>query len=62
MVNKDDLFDCSFCGKPRRDVKFIVAGPGVNICDECVLLCTELIFAGKTKLLKGEEAATKTEE
>jgi ATP-dependent Clp protease ATP-binding subunit ClpX len=34
---------CSFCGKPNTDVKKIVAGPGVYICDECVALCNEVI-------------------
>ncbi len=35
--------NCSFCGKPNTDVKKIVAGPGVYICDECVALCNEVI-------------------
>ncbi len=34
---------CSFCGKAQENVKKIVAGPGVYICDECVELCTSII-------------------
>ena len=36
---------CSFCGKSQENVKKIVAGPGVYICDECVELCTSIIEA-----------------
>ncbi len=36
---------CSFCGKAQENVKKIVAGPGVYICDECVELCTNIIEA-----------------
>ena len=36
---------CSFCGKAQENVKKIVAGPGVYICDECVELCTSIIEA-----------------
>ncbi len=39
---KDELF-CSFCGKSQDDVKKLVAGPGVYICDECIELCNEII-------------------
>lgn len=34
---------CSFCGKAQEQVKRLVAGPGVYICDECITLCTEII-------------------
>ncbi len=36
---------CSFCGKSQENVRKIVAGPGVYICDECVELCTSIIEA-----------------
>ena len=36
---------CSFCGKAQENVRKIVAGPGVYICDECVELCTSIIEA-----------------
>ncbi|ANU11335.1 ATP-dependent protease ATP-binding subunit ClpX [Planococcus antarcticus DSM 14505] len=34
---------CSFCGKPQEQVRKLVAGPGVYICDECIELCTEIV-------------------
>ncbi|MGL4369909.1 MAG: ClpX C4-type zinc finger protein, partial [Spirochaetota bacterium] len=34
---------CSFCGKPQEQVKKLVAGPGVYICDECVDLCNDIV-------------------
>jgi len=34
---------CSFCGKTHEQVKRLIAGPGVYICDECVELCTDII-------------------
>ena len=34
---------CSFCGKSQRQVKKLIAGPGVYICDECIGLCVEII-------------------
>ena len=37
------LYRCSFCGKSQTEVKTLVAGPGVFICDECVQLCQEII-------------------
>jgi ATP-dependent protease Clp ATPase subunit len=37
------LYRCSFCGKAQTEVKTLVAGPGVFICDECVQLCREII-------------------
>ena len=36
---------CSFCGKPERIVEKLIAGPGINICDECVALCVEILDA-----------------
>jgi len=38
-----DLLKCSFCGHSQKQVKKLIAGPGVYICDECVLLCTEIL-------------------
>ncbi len=35
--------NCSFCGKSQREVKKLIAGPGVYICDECIELCNEII-------------------
>ena len=38
-----DLLKCSFCGKSQKQVKKLIAGPAVYICDECIDLCNEII-------------------
>jgi len=46
MAKKDDSNDnlfCSFCGKNQKEVKKLIAGPAVYICDECIQLCSEII-------------------
>ena len=48
-----DLLKCSFCGKSQKQVKKLIAGPGVYICDECIDLCNEIIeeeLAGDTEV------------
>ena len=60
MVNQDDSrLKCSFCGKSQDQVKKLIAGPDVYICDECVDLCNEILeeefFEGKEKAEKQEE-------
>jgi ATP-dependent Clp protease ATP-binding subunit ClpX len=50
--SNDDLL-CSFCGKSQDEVKKLIAGPSVYICDECIQLCNEII---------GEEYGQETEE
>ena len=35
--------NCSFCGKPNTEVRKLIAGPGVKICDQCIILCNEVI-------------------
>lgn len=42
--NKNELNRCSFCGKTSDMVDKIVAGPNANICNECILLCNEIVF------------------
>jgi ATP-dependent Clp protease ATP-binding subunit ClpX len=57
---------CSFCGKSQREVKKLIAGPSVYICDECVSLCNEIIheenardsYAGLSKVPKPQEIKT----
>ena len=46
MDNKNTLY-CSFCGKSQNEVKKLIAGPTVFICDECVFLCFEIIVGEK---------------
>lgn len=45
MAKNDEMktIRCSFCGKAQQEVRRIVAGPGVYICDECVELCMEIV-------------------
>ena len=45
---------CSFCGKPQSQVRRLVAGPGVYICDECVEMCMDIV----TDAVRTEEAVT----
>jgi ATP-dependent protease Clp ATPase subunit len=42
-AERGDLLRCSFCNKNQKELKKIIAGPGVYICDECVELCNEII-------------------
>jgi len=39
----DNHLKCSFCGKSQEQVRKLIAGPGVYICDECVELCNEIL-------------------
>ena len=39
----DSHLKCSFCGKSQEQVRKLIAGPGVYICDECVDLCNEIL-------------------
>ena len=41
--DKDKSLFCSFCGKNQHEVKKLIAGPSVFICDECIDLCTDII-------------------
>lgn len=43
MQESADLLKCSFCGKSQKQVKKLIAGPGVYICNECIELCNEII-------------------
>ena len=38
-----ELLKCNFCGKSQKQVRKLIAGPGVYICDECIGLCNEII-------------------
>ena len=50
-VGGEKLLYCSFCGKSQHEVRKLIAGPSVFICDECIDLCNDIIR---------EEAATDT--
>ena len=55
------MYHCSFCGKYQDDLLIIIAGPGVNICDECVDLCNEIVSKRRAekKTEEGEKCQTK---
>ena len=52
MSNKKENFGnlhCNFCGKSQKEVKKLIAGPGVYICDECIELCNDIIYEDSVK-------------
>lgn len=59
----EELLCCSFCGKSQNDVKKLIAGPGVYVCNECIDICNEIInddeqtatAANRTNLPKPQE-------
>ena len=56
--DSSDLLKCSFCGKSQKQVRKLIAGGGVYICDECIELCNEIIeeeLAGAQAQDKGDE-------
>jgi len=66
-----DNFFCSFCGKHQNEVKKLIAGPSVYICDECIMLCNEILEdevypetgeSSELNLLKPSEIAGKLDE
>ncbi len=52
--DNENLF-CSFCGKNQKEVKKLIAGPAVYICDECIQLCSEIIEEESEKDLRESE-------
>src|SRR5476649_1589583 len=53
--SKNTLY-CSFCGKSQHEVRKLIAGPTVFICDECVELCTDIIQEeNRSSLIKSED-------
>lgn len=49
MAKSNYKLSCSFCEKPQKEVKKLIAGAGVYICDECIELCNEIIAEEKEK-------------
>ncbi len=56
--NDDKLLYCSFCGKSQHEVKKLIAGPSVFVCDECVDLCNDIIRE-EMQEMSADEAETK---
>ncbi len=57
--NHDTTLYCSFCGKSQHEVKRLIAGPSVFICDECVDLCNEIIVEEQHHAVDGVDAQAK---
>ncbi|MES2206919.1 MAG: ATP-dependent Clp protease ATP-binding subunit ClpX [Pseudomonadota bacterium] len=55
--NGDTLLNCSFCGKSQHEVKKLIAGPSVYICNECIELCNEIVVQEVAEEPKPGEAA-----
>ena len=51
-TNSEKLLYCSFCGKSQHEVRKLIAGPSVFICDECIELCNDII----REEMQGDEA------
>jgi hypothetical protein len=54
-----NLLHCSFCGKSQHEVRKLVAGPAVYICDECVDLCTDVVDDQLLRLIEGDEGSAR---
>lgn len=63
MYGEEKMFRCSFCGKPQQEVKKLIAGPSVFICDECVDLCEDIIQReiGDEPIAQGDKTPTPQE-
>ena len=54
-----NLLSCSFCGKNQHEVRKLVAGPAVFICDECVDLCIDFVDDQLLRLIEGDECSAR---
>ena len=59
MSGQNETPHCSFCGKPQGEVERLIAGRNVQICDQCVELCSSLLKRGDPKSAKGKACALK---
>ena len=60
--NSEDTLRCSFCNKSQREVKKLIAGPTVFICDECVDICLDIIAEDRLLEQQQETALPKPRE
>lgn len=63
LRNRNDVTTCSFCGKRHDEVSKLIAGPDVNICDECVHLCGEIVSEDRARkgITRSQKAPTPAE-
>src|SRR5687768_7868994 len=57
--NSGDVLRCSFCNKSQRDVKKLIAGPAVYICDECIDVCNEILDEDGIAAGRGSKAGAR---
>lgn len=50
--NNDEILHCSFCGKSQSEVKKLMAGRGVYICDECIEVCINIVADEMSEMAK----------
>jgi hypothetical protein len=58
-AEQSNLLHCSFCGKNQHEVRKLVAGPAVYICDACVDLCTDIVDDQLLRLIEGDEGSAR---
>jgi ClpX C4-type zinc finger/Glyoxalase superfamily protein len=58
-AQQGNLLFCSFCGKNQHEVRKLVAGPAVYICDECVDFCTYVVDEQLLRLIEGDEESAR---
>ncbi len=56
---QDKLLHCSFCGKTQHEVRKLIAGPAVFICDACVDLCIDIVDEQLLRLAEGDETSAR---
>jgi len=49
---------CSFCGKSQREVRKLIAGPSIYVCDECIKVCNDLIATDVERTMPPPTVAT----
>ena len=54
MARASNLTMCSFCGKSHSEVRKLIAGPGVYICDSCIVVCKNILDKELSEGLEGE--------
>ena len=60
--NENNELRCSFCGKPQSQVRRLISGSGVYICNECVTLCQDILTAEESKnVMDGEIVSQQAE-
>ena len=59
QMPQEKLLYCSFCGKSQHEVRRLIAGPAVYICDECVDLCVDIVDEQLLRLIEGDEKSVR---